>query len=69
LLSRVAPRERAAVVLKEVSDFTLEQIAETTVGRLNPRSTAGVRGWRKFRACRARSGHLPKSFSTASLPP
>ena len=35
LLSRVAPQERAAVVLKEVFDFTLEQIAEilsTTVG-------------------------------------
>ena len=35
LMSRVAPRERAAVVLKEVFDFTLEQIAEmlsTTVG-------------------------------------
>ena len=28
LLSRVAPQERAAVVLKEVFDFTLEQIAE-----------------------------------------
>ena len=35
LMSRVAPQERAAVVLKEVFDFTLEQIAEilsTTVG-------------------------------------
>jgi RNA polymerase sigma-70 factor, ECF subfamily len=35
LMSRVAPRERAAVVLKEVFDFTLAQIAEilsTTVG-------------------------------------
>jgi RNA polymerase sigma-70 factor (ECF subfamily) len=35
LLSRVAPQERAAVVLKEVFDFTLEQIAEilsTTMG-------------------------------------
>ena len=35
LMSRVAPRERAAVVLKDVFDFTVEQIAEllsTTVG-------------------------------------
>ena len=35
LLSRVAPQERAALVLKEVFDFTLGQIAEilsTTVG-------------------------------------
>jgi RNA polymerase sigma-70 factor, ECF subfamily len=35
LISRVAPQERAAVVLKEVFDFTLQQIAEilsTTVG-------------------------------------
>jgi len=35
LMSRVAPQERAALVLKEVFDFTLEQIAEilsTTVG-------------------------------------
>jgi RNA polymerase sigma-70 factor, ECF subfamily len=34
-MSQVAPQERAAVVLKEVFDFTLEQIAEvlsTTVG-------------------------------------
>jgi len=35
LMSQVAPQERSAVVLKEVFDFTLEQIAEvlsTTVG-------------------------------------
>src|SRR5262249_53120518 len=37
LMSRVAPQERAALVLKEVFDFTLEQIAEilsTTVGAI-----------------------------------
>ena len=72
LMSQVAPQERSAVVLKEVFDFTLEQIAEvlsTTVGPLSPRSTAGVRGWRKCRACGACIEHLPRSFSTASLPP
>lgn len=33
------------------------------------RSTAGVRGCRKSRACGACIEHLPGSFSTASLPP
>jgi DNA-directed RNA polymerase specialized sigma24 family protein len=71
LMSRVAPQERAAVVLKEVFDFTLQQIAEilsTTVGRLNPRSIAGARGWRETRACRVWTAHLPRNFSNASSP-
>ena len=42
LIGRLAPQERAAVVLKDVFDFTLAEIAEslsTSVGAVKPRST------------------------------
>jgi RNA polymerase sigma-70 factor, ECF subfamily len=50
LISRLSPQERAAVVLKDVFDFTLEEIAEalsTTVGAIK---AALHRGRSKLRA-------------------
>jgi RNA polymerase sigma-70 factor, ECF subfamily len=58
-MSQVAPQERAAVVLKEVFDFTLEQIAEvlsTTVGAVK---SALHRG-------RARLEEVPEHTARAS---
>lgn len=44
LLALLSPQERAAVVLKDVFDFTLGEIAETlstTAGAVKPRYIAG----------------------------
>ncbi|MBV8139948.1 MAG: RNA polymerase sigma factor [Deltaproteobacteria bacterium] len=72
LMSQVAPQERAAVVLKEVFDFTLEQIAEvlsTTVGAVKSALHGGRVRRRKSRTYGACIEHLPGSFLSASLRP
>jgi RNA polymerase sigma-70 factor, ECF subfamily len=71
LIGSLSPQERAAVLLKDVFEFTLEETAAvlgTTTGAIKPRCTAVVESWPSATPSSARECLLPfwMPFATRS---